>query len=278
LADFQRRFPPTRWPAATGEWQLRDTDQDAARLPLVLLPGAGGTGDTFYRAIEGLRDTRRVISITYPPVDDAQAMASGLLEVLSQAGVDRFDLFGSSLGGYVAQLCAVGAPHRVVRCMFANTFHDASWLQRRIPAGRIAATPPEQHLANTLAQFRSAAEETPEQADFKQTMLALVGTHQTADMAKAALLAVLTARPAPKVALPDQRIALLDTHDDAVVDGATREGMRKRYQNCRQFRLGTGGHYPALLNPTEFLAALMKHFGGDRDSDTSSLTEIGDTA
>ena len=267
LADFQRRFPLTRWAHAAGEWQLRDTDQDAARLPLVLLPGAGGTGDVFYRAIEGLRDSRRVIAVTYPALDDAEAMASGLLEVLSQAGVGQFDLFGSSLGGYVAQLCAVRAPQRVRRCMFANTFHDASWLQRKVARDTFAGTPPEQHLAATLAQLRAAGEETPEQVDFKQTMLALVGTHQTAEMAKSALMAVLTSRPAPRAELPHHRMALLDTQDDPVVDEPTRQAMRERYPHCRQFRLGAGGHYPALLNPAEFVAALMKHFGSDRDGD-----------
>ncbi|MGE3345165.1 MAG: alpha/beta fold hydrolase [Vicinamibacterales bacterium] len=263
LADFQRRFPLTRWTAGDGEWQWRDTDQDAARAPLVLLPGAGGTGDTLYRAIEGLRRERRMIAVTYPALSDAQAMASGLLAVLSKAGIERFDLFGSSLGGYVAQLCASRAPQRVGRCMFANSFHDASWLQRKISHDELSAMAPEQHLANALAQLRAASDDTAEKADFKRTMLALVGTQQTAEMARSALLAVLTASPAPTVELPDHRIAILDTADDPVVDQATREAMRRRYPECAQFRLRTGGHYPALLNPTGFTAALLKHFSGD---------------
>lgn len=263
LADFQRRFPLIRWTGPHEGWTLRDTDQDAARVPLVMLPGAGGTGDTFYRTIEALRDTRRLVSVSYPALDDAVAMASGLLAVLSAAGIERFDLFGLSLGGYVAQLCALREPLRVRRCMFANTFYDAGWLQQKISREKLLETPAEQHLANTLGQLRSAGEETAEKADFKHTMLALVGTQQTAGMAKSALLAVLGASPVPKVEMPEDLIAVLDTRDDMVVDEATRAAMRERYRGSRHFRLATGGHYPALLNPTEFTAALMTHFRGD---------------
>lgn len=263
LSSFQRRFPLIQWNVDGADWRLRDTDQDAARIPLVLLPGAGGMGDVFYRTIDALRDTRRVVSISYPALDDARDMVSGLLTVLSEAGIDTFDLFGSSLGGYLAQLCALREPQRVRRCMFANTFHDAGWLQRKISREKLAATSAAEHLENTLAQLKSAGEETAEKADFKQTMLALVGSLQTAEMAKSALMAVLGATPIPKVSLPESQIALLDTRDDAVVDEPTRGAMRERYLGSKQFRLGTGGHYPALLNPTEFTAALMTHFKGD---------------
>jgi maspardin len=263
LTHFQRRFPLIRWSAEGADWTFRDTDQDAARIPLVLLPGAGGTGDVFYRTMEGLRDTRRVVSVSYPALDDANAMVSGLLAVLTAAGIETFDLFGSSLGGYVAQLCALRAPHRVRRCMFANTFYDVSWLQKKISREKLASTPASEHLETTLMQLRSAGEETPAKADFKHTMLALVGTLQTPEMAKSALLAVLGATPIPKVNRPASQIALLDARDDAVVDDSTREAMRTRYLGSKQFKLNVGGHYPALLNPTEFTAALMTHFQSD---------------
>lgn len=242
---------------------MRDTDQDARRVPLVMLPGAGGTGDTFYRAIDALRERRRVVSVSYPAVDDVNDLASGLLVVLARAGIDRFDLFGSSLGGYLAQLCALQEPSRVRRVMFANTFHDASWLQQKIPRDGLRAKPAVDHLAGTLTQLRTLPEDTPEKADFKRTMLHLVGTDQTADMAKAALLAVLGAEPVAKVDLPASKLAVLDADDDPVVDGPTRDAMRKRYAASAQFRLTTGGHYPALLNPREFQAALLEHFRGE---------------
>lgn len=263
LAEFQRRFPSTCWTVEGNAWTLRETDRGVDRIPLVLLPGAGGTGDVFYRAVDALCGTRRIVSVTYPALDDAEKLASGLLSALSAAGIASFDLFGSSLGGYLAQACALNAPTRVRRCMFANTFYDASWLRRKVSRDTVRATPADVHLANTLSQLRSGGEETPEKADFKQTMLALVGPEQTAEMAKSALLAVLGTTVLARVPLAAERVALLDAQDDPVVDAPTREAMRERYRDCRQFRLATGGHYPALLNPTEFAAALVQHFSAE---------------
>lgn len=260
LTDFQRRFPPIRRSVAGVDWILRDTDQDAERIPLVLLPGAGGTADTFYRTIDGLRETRRVVSVSYPALNNASDLAAGVLGILSEVGIETFDMAGSSLGGYLAQLCALREPARLRRCMFANTFYDTSWLQRKISREKLSATPAEEHLANTLGQLRALGEETVEMADFKRTMLALVGSEQTADMAKSSLLAVLGATPLPKVELPGAHIAVLDTKDDPVVDEATREAMRERYLGSRHFRLSSGGHYPTMLNPTEFQAAILRHF------------------
>jgi maspardin len=263
LPEFQRHFPSISWSVKRASWTLRDTDQDADRIPLVMLPGAGGTGDVFYRAIDVLRTTRRIVSVSYPALDNADELASGLLSALSMAGVGTFDLFGSSLGGYLAQACALREPGRVRRGMFANSFYDSAWLQRKISRETVLATPAEESLANTIRQLQAAGEETPEKADYKQTMLALVGTEQTADMAKSALLAVLGTLVLPKAPLPADATALLDTQDDPVVDEPTREAMRERYRDSKQFRLPTGGHYPALLNPTEFVAALEQHFAGN---------------
>ncbi|WP_076997494.1 alpha/beta fold hydrolase [Variovorax sp. KK3] len=267
LAEFQRRFPSTSCTVAGATWVFRDTDQDADRIPLVMLPGAGATGDVLFRAIEGLRDTRRIVSVSYPALDDADLLATGLLAALSEAGIERFDLFGSSLGGYLAQACALQAPERVRRCMFANTFYDAAWLRNKMSRDALRKTPADTHLANSIKQLQSAPEDTPEKADFKKTMLALVGPAQTAEMAKAVLLAVLGTKVLPKVSKPAETIAVLDADDDPVVDGPTRAAMRERYADSRQFRFATGGHYPALLNPAEFIAALQQHFGDQADAE-----------
>jgi maspardin len=263
LLAFQQQFPSGRWEAAGASWKFRDTDPKGDRIPLVMLPGAGATGDVFYRAIEGLRDTRRIVSVSYPALDDVRNLSSGLLSALSTAGIGTFDLFGSSIGGYLAQACALQAPERVRRCMFANTFYDSSWLQRKVSREGLLATPAQEHLAHSIRQLHAVGEETPEKANFKQTMLALVGPEQTADMAKCTLLAVLGAPVLSTVQLPAEAMALLDTQDDPVVDEPTRAAMRERYRDSVQFRLATGGHYPALLNPTEFTAALRQHFRAD---------------
>lgn len=259
LEDIQRRFPILDLRVGDAQWSVRDTAPSGG-VPLVLLPGAGGTGDVFYRVMDAMAGARRLISVTYPALDDARSLASGIWDVLTALDVPEADLLGSSLGGYLAQSCTLLQPQRIRRAMFANTFYDSAWLRVRIPPQEWQDTPADVLMERTLAGWRAFPEDSASQQDLKQTMLALVGTHQTADMAKSALLAVLRAPVLPKVTLPKRSLALLDADDDPVVDADTRVQMRERYADHAQYRLPSGGHYPSLLNPTAYIDAVTAHF------------------
>lgn len=260
LQAFRNAFPAIRLDVEGAVWSLRDTDPHSGRTPIVMLPGAGGTGDVFYRAIEEVRTSRRVVSVAYPALQDVERIKSGLAAALSEVEITQVDICGSSIGGYLAQAFAIEWPERVRLCMLCNTFFDASWIRNRISRDNLLDTPAEEHLANAIRKLHSLAGKTAEQADFKQTMLSLVGNDQTADMAKSVLLAVLGAPTLDRVPLVPEAIAVLDTRDDAVVDEPTRLSVRARYHDSAQYHLETGEHYPALLNPTKFTRAVLAHF------------------
>jgi len=250
LRTFQTTFPASTTRVAGMDWAWRDTDQVSGRVPLIFLPGAGGTGDVFYRASYAVASTRRIIMVRYPALTETGAITAGLAALLAEIGLREVDIAGSSLGGYIAQTIAIRQPALVRRALFGNTFFDASWLKAKISRETVLSTPSEEHLARTITQLRTLPEGTPEQIDFKATMLALVGPEQSAETARASLAAVLSAEPLQPVDLPADAIAILDTEDDAVVDVATRTAMRDRYANSAHYTFETGGHYPSLLNPT----------------------------
>lgn len=263
LRAFQNASPTIHLDVEGAVWSLRDTDPGSGRIPIVMLPGAGGTGDVFYHVIEEIRTLRRVVSVSYPALSDVKDVRSGLAAALSNFGITQVDICGSSLGGYISQAFAIEWPERVRLCMLCNTFFDASWLRSKISRDSLFDTPAEEHLANAIRKLHELGEETAEQIDFKRTLLSLVGNDQTADMAKSALLAVLGAPTLDRIPLTPKAVAILDTRDDTVVDDPTRMSVRKRYHDSVQYLLKTGGHYPALLNPTEFTRAVLAHFASE---------------
>lgn len=261
LQTFQADYPQALSHVGDGDWAWRDTGRRSDRIPLVFLPGAGGTGDVFYRAADQLKAVRRIITVRYPALSEPSAIVAGLAGLLDEIGATRVDVAASSLGGYLAQELAIEQPALVRRLLLGNTFFDASWLQAKISREVVLSTPPDEHLARTIAQLDGLPEDSREQADYKATMLSLVGTEQTGEMAVASLAAVLGTKPLGSVGLPQDAIAILDTEDDPVVDAATKGAMRDRYPGSTHYGLKTGGHYPSLLNPVGYTSAVMAHFG-----------------
>jgi maspardin len=231
--------------------------EDAGRIPLLLLPGALGTGDVFYHLLAALGDTHRLVAVTYPPIGDMVKLARGVVGLLDALDVPRVDLLGTSLGGYVAQLVALARPERLNRLVLANTFYDAGLQQKRWPPpAEFCRIPAQEVLATARAQLAAGPEPTSEHGDLKRVMLELVGTGQPADTVKAMRIAVLTAFPLARVPLDDAAITLIDDDNDPVIAPPTREQMRARYKNCRHIRIEGGGHFPSNLQPARYVAAV----------------------
>lgn len=240
-------------------WRVRDTGPRSHGAPaLMLLPGALGTGDVFYRVLDGIGRTRRTVSVSFPPIGDARGLADGFVKLLGALDLPVVDLLGTSLGGYVAQCVALSYPEHVHRLILANTFYDPGLQQSRWPpAADYAQRTPSEVLDAARQQLEKGEEPTPRHAELKRLMLALVGREQDGETVKAMRLAMLTAVPLGRVPLADAMITLIDDDHDPVIAAQTREQMRLRYSGCRQVRIEGGGHFPANLRPDDYQAAIL---------------------
>jgi pimeloyl-ACP methyl ester carboxylesterase len=286
LAAIQQRYPARTVMVNDVEWTIRDTApeettrniapegalrdtppegapratarQDAGRVPLLLLPGALGTGDVFYHLLASLGDRYRLMAVTYPPIGDMVKLARGVVGLLDALELPQVDLLGTSLGGYVAQLVALARPARLRKLVLANTFYDPGLQQKRWPPpAEFCKISAQDVLAAARAQLAAGAEPTPEHGDLKRVMLELVGAGQPAASVKAMRIAVLTAFPLGRVPLDDAAITLIDDDEDPVIAAPTRQQMRERYQNCRHIRIEGGGHFPSNLQPARYVAAVQ---------------------
>ncbi|MBL8380279.1 MAG: alpha/beta hydrolase [Burkholderiales bacterium] len=261
LEDFQAAFPETAVMAGGGEWHYRET-RDTGE-PLILLPGAQGTGDVFYKTALLLGTEFRVVTATPPAWADCERIAGSLGAFLDQLGAERVDLLGASLSGYTAQHFAHLHPERIRTLFLANTFHDADMYLASMPGAEAIAATPAASLMQTLRErmFGAPATQAAEE-ELKATMRALIGSRQSADTLKTRILALRIARPVARVPLPDARIVLIDADDDPVILPAMRTAMRERYAGCALHAIIGGGHYPAILRPVEFADALRSHLTG----------------
>ena len=261
LREYQQGLPQAFLKVEGQEWAIRDSEPGGVRIPVVFLPGAGGTGDVFYKAAASLMEVRRTITLRYPALSEPEAIVSGLIGLFEVLALTVVDLATSSLGGYLAQAIVLQRPRLVRRLLLGNTFYDASWLQAILSRESVLSTSPGDHLARTRAQLEAFPEQFEGQIDYKTTMLALVGAEQTGEMAVASLAAVLASQPLGPIDISLDGLAILDTEDDPVVDPTVRQAMRDRYRGASFYPLQRGGHYPSLLNAGEYTAAALSHFG-----------------
>lgn len=107
----------------------RDLGPDRG-VTLVLLTHLGATLDEWDpRFVDAVARDRRVVAVDLPGVggstgrvpDTITAMSEAVEAFATSLGLPRFDLLGFSLGGFIAQQVALGAPNLVRRLVLAGT-------------------------------------------------------------------------------------------------------------------------------------------------------------
>lgn len=254
---FRRRFRLEAAEMSGATWKFRQTQSGAPVL--LALPGALGTGDVFYRTADDFGRRFNVVTIGYPPLENGDALADGLASLLDRLGAREAILLSSSLGGYVAQVFARKYPERTRLVVLGNTFRDPASQQARWPAAaEFARSSAAVVLADARRRLQLGEPDTPQAVELKAVLLALVGAEQSPETVRAARLAVLNAVVQPKLSLDPGRIALIDDDADPVIAPDTREDIRRTYVECRQERIAGGGHYPSILAPDAYRAALER--------------------
>jgi len=118
-------------------------------VPLILLVHLAGVLDNWDpRVVDRLAARRRVIAFDNRGVgassgstpDTIEAMARDAVRFIRALGFDQVDLFGLSMGGFVAQVIAAQEPHLVRKVILAGTGPAGGPGIDRVPALTIQAT------------------------------------------------------------------------------------------------------------------------------------------
>jgi maspardin len=243
-------------------WRYRRTGNSAR--PLVMLPGVQGGGAVFFDVALALGNKLDLIAVTAPPIVDAAAMADAQAKFLLALAIQKVDLFGSSLGGYLAQVFCIRHPDMVGQMFLANTFTDPRPFLAKAPSSNtVAAQAAEEVVASNLAPVLTIYPTDEGQVAIQTVMRALVGLVQTADEYKARLITLLESRPIDRMPVSDDRVVLIDDDADPSILPEMRALIRGRYGSAWHYMIGEGGHLPAIQRPLGVVSVLLERLGRD---------------
>jgi maspardin len=248
LEAFRHRVPEHAIEVAESCWRYRRTD--APGVPLILLPGIQGTGDVFFELAIALGEEVDCVTTTAPPITDAEVMADSQALFMDAVGIDRADLFGSSLGGYFAQVFALRHADRVRQIFLANTFYDpAPFLAGMPPAAQFVDMPADTLMAQNMKTMLDPPATEPGQMALQAVMRAQVGSVQTASAYKSRFMALLRAHAIPRIPIAIGDVVLIDDDRDPMIPPGMRAAMRDRYAGAEHHMIAGGGHMPAIQRP-----------------------------
>jgi len=179
---------------------------------------------------------------------------------LDKIAVNKVHLFGTSLGGYLAQCYAAFRPARVESLILNNAFCDTQYFTDNAPCAAMFSVMPEFMLKRiVLSNFPTTTMET-EIANSVDFMVEQLETLVQSELAGRLTLNCAPGNIKPgSVVVPSEHITILDTIDDVALPENLREEVYKLYPDARVAHLKSGGNFPYLSRADEVNMHLQIH-------------------
>eukprot|EP01100_Stratorugosa_tubuloviscum_P010507 TRINITY_DN4516_c5_g1_i1.p1 TRINITY_DN4516_c5_g1~~TRINITY_DN4516_c5_g1_i1.p1 ORF type:complete len:286 (-),score=108.42 TRINITY_DN4516_c5_g1_i1:35-892(-) len=235
------------------DWGPRDV------TPLVLLPCLSGLANSYFRQFLSLCPKGfRIIAIQPPGYPNISTFVKGLDTFLSTIGVDKVHLFGSSLGGFLAQVYAQVYPERVISLILNNTFSSTNFFAQRMRYTTFISLLPAFALQRMILETFPQHElpiEVALSVDFMVLQLDQISQSELASR----LTILSTSFNITKSPIDPSKITFIEVLDDVSLPEEIREQTFGLYPNCKVAQIKSGGNFPFLANADEFNLHIVVH-------------------
>lgn len=257
LQAFRENYPPVHLTVAGNDWEYLVLG--AGEETVLFLHGMTGSYDIWWQQIEALKKNYRVASVTYPAVNSLVEMEAGVLAILDKEGVEKFNVVGTSLGGYFAQYLVGKHPHRITTAVFANTFPPNDIIKEK--NGSIGAAIPYLPEWLVMQVLRGSVETSIYTASGNDEMtLAFLNEISYGRLRKAQVAGrykcLIEKFQAPtNTSVP---LLIIEASNDPLVEETLREGLKSTYPQAKVITVDNG-HFPYISTP-EFYTQQLTEF------------------
>ncbi|XP_058104630.1 uncharacterized protein LOC131248378 isoform X2 [Magnolia sinica] len=200
----------------------------------------------------------RVISVDIPRVWNHVDWIQAFEKFLDAIDVHHVHLYGTSLGGFLAQLFAQHRPRRVKSLVLSNSFLETRNFKAAMPWSPIVSWTPSFLLKRYILTGIRDGPHEPFIADSVDFVVCQVETLSRDDLASRLSLNV-DAASVGSILLSDSFITIMDTNDYCAIPQQLKDQLSERYPGARRAYLKTGGDFPFLSRPDEVNLHLQLH-------------------
>ncbi|CAN1834197.1 SPG21 [Linum perenne] len=219
---FKSQVPLHKIPIGSKQWRYYDFGPKMVP-PLICLPGIAGTADVYYKQIMALSmKGYRVISVDIPRVWNHMEWIQAFEKFLDVIDVRHMHLYGTSLGGFLAQIFAQYRPRRVKSLVLSNSFLDTRSFAAAMPWAPFVSWTPSFLLKRYVLTGIQDGPHEPFIADSVDFVVS-------------------------------------QTNDYSATPRQLKDQLTERYPEAKQANLKTGGEFPFLSRPDEVNLHLQLH-------------------
>ncbi|MBU2511404.1 alpha/beta hydrolase [bacterium] len=261
LVAFRKSFPGKQVEIDGNSWKYLVTG--SGKETILFLHGMTGAYDIWWQQILTLKATYRIVTLTYPPIDNLEALSSGIIKILEKEDVNIVHLVGSSLGGYLAQYLVAHHPGKIKSAIFANTFppNDIIAEKNRV-IGKLLPFIPEWAVMKVLRQNTDNV--IYPAAEYSELVKAFLYEQSFGMMSKDQFVArfhcVIDPFSPPDTKTLGIPVMIIEADNDPLVELALREMLKQTYPVAKVKTLKNAGHFPYLSRPQAYTDLIEDFF------------------
>ncbi len=232
---------------------------------ILLLTGGSRAGESFSLFPE-LEKHYRVISPTYPIVDEIETLVIDIEEILKKEKLKTIILFGKSLGGMISQVFVRKYPNRVSKLIIANTMSPNPKYNRRskittmflkVLPRRVVRKLAENHL---LQLWNEAQEEERDfwTAYYKELLYTYMPKEWIISQFKLSYDFSNNYQFSPDdLKKWDGKMLIIDSEFDEIFGSSLQRELEMLYPQATKHTIENAGHSPTLSKKKEYLSAVF---------------------
>ncbi|KAH0448979.1 hypothetical protein IEQ34_022779 [Dendrobium chrysotoxum] len=255
---FKSQVPLHKISIGSKQWRYYDFGPKSVP-PLICLPGIAGTADVYYKQIMSLSlKGYRVVSLDLPRVWNHLEWVHAFEKFLDTINVHHVHLYGTSLGGFLAQIFAQYRPRRVKSLVLSNTFLNTEKFSASMPWSPVVGWTPSFLLKRYILTGIRDGPQEPFIADSVDFVVGQVETLSRDDLSSRLTLNAAAASVGPLL-LSDSLVTIMDTNDYCAIPQSLKDQVCERYPGARRAIMKSGGDFPFLSRPDEVNLYLQLH-------------------